>query len=331
MARAITKAPAKRSLPGKTCRLRTRLTQRPTPPRPLLPATTTTRVLRSQTKATAQRPSEATDRGVTKIKSRRRRLDPWTPKRKPKKDSKPRASPAIHFTCRICVSSLPRDSFIRWVPLKRWHGKPLDAPLPCIRHLAPSPYRRIIDPVCKTCIGSTMAARLDMLGARRVGSGCVEPGCSEEWPWEMILKYFPSSKLEAFNLASFEHWRTDTDLFNCLASDCSFTGLLDPNAPGYPQVECPVSTCRARSCATCLTPWHVDQTCAEVKSAALIAQMSNPEKETLALMQSKDGKRCPNCQLVVEKDGGCSSMFCSGTFTVRRYKQRVLLLLFFVL
>ena len=160
-----------------------------------------------------------------------------------------------------------------------------------------------------------MSARLDTLGARRVGSGCLEPGCCEEWPWEMVLKYFPSSKLEAFNLASFEHWRADTDLFTCLAPDCSFTGALDPSAPGYPQVECPISACKSRSCATCLTPWHADQTCAEIKSAALTAQMSDTEKDTLALMQSKDGKRCPNCQLVIEKDGGCPSMFCVGCKT----------------
>ncbi|KAF3041101.1 hypothetical protein E8E12_006076 [Didymella heteroderae] len=160
-----------------------------------------------------------------------------------------------------------------------------------------------------------MAARLDTLGARRVGSGCLQPGCSEEWPWEMILKYFPPSKLEVFNLASFEHWRADTDLFTCLAPDCSFTGLLDPVAPGYPQVECPLSSCRARACVICLTPWHANQTCAEVKAVALTAQMSDSEKKTLALMQIKDGKRCPNCQLVIEKDGGCPSMYCPGCKT----------------
>lgn len=131
----------------------------------------------------------------------------------------------------------------------------------------------------------------------------------------MVLTYFPTSKLEAFNLASFEHWRADMDLFICLAPDCFFEGILDPTTPGYPQVECPISSCKARSCATCLTPWHADQTCAEVKSTALTAQMSESEKETLVLMQSKDGKRCPNCQLVIEKDGGCPSMFCVGCKT----------------
>jgi hypothetical protein len=40
--------------------------------------------------------------------------------------------------------------------------------------------------------------------------------------------------------------------------------------------------------------------------------MTDMEKETLELMQTKDGKRCPNCYLVIEKDGGCDSMFCTG-------------------
>jgi len=40
--------------------------------------------------------------------------------------------------------------------------------------------------------------------------------------------------------------------------------------------------------------------------------MTDPEIETLRLMQSKDGKRCPNCYLVIEKDGGCNSVRCTG-------------------
>ncbi|USP80197.1 hypothetical protein yc1106_07471 [Curvularia clavata] len=41
-------------------------------------------------------------------------------------------------------------------------------------------------------------------------------------------------------------------------------------------------------------------------------EMSDVEKHTLKIMQSKDAKRCPHCQMVVEKDGGCNSMFCGG-------------------
>ena len=269
-------------------------------------------VTRSQAQASTleQNTPELKAGKEAKTTKRRKRLDPWYPKRKVNKNPKPRPPPPTHFTCRICILHLPSADFIRWVPPKRRFGKPLDAPLPCIPHLARNPSHRNIDPVCKNCVGSFMAARLDTLGVRRVSIGCIEPGCETDWPWELVMRYFPTDKLEAYNLASFEHWRTDAELFTCLSPNCDATGLLDPLAPGYPQVQC--TTCTFRSCASCLTPWHSDQTCAEVSAAAITAHMSDPEKETLALMQSKDGKRCPNCQLVIEKDGGCLSMFCPG-------------------
>lgn len=43
--------------------------------------------------------------------------------------------------------------------------------------------------------------------------------------------------------------------------------------------------------------------------------MTDQEKDTLKIMQDKDGKRCPNCFMVIEKDGGCDSMFCLGCKT----------------
>ncbi|KAJ4362673.1 hypothetical protein N0V95_001381 [Ascochyta clinopodiicola] len=276
----------------------------------------TTRILRSQTKITGQiiSPTHAAflQSNIGKGKKptkRRRRLDPWYPKRKVNKNPKPRAPPPTHFTCRICISHLPSSDFVRWVANSRARfDTRLDAPAPCIPHLARNPSRRHIDPVCKTCVGSFMAARLDTLGARRVSIGCLEPGCTTDWPWDLVIQYFPREKLEAYNLAAFDLWRADTDLFTCLSPSCTAVGIIDESAPGYPQVQC--SECRFRSCAACAMPWHTEQTCAEVAATAMDAQMSDPEKVTLRLMQSKGGKRCPNCQLVVEKDGGCPSMFC---------------------
>lgn len=126
------------------------------------------------------------------------------------------------------------------------------------------------------------------------------------------MEYFPADRLEAFNLASFETWRADADLYVCPAPTCGVTALIDPFAPGYPHVECPVQSCKVRSCATCRTPWHAGQTCAEIRAAEVMSHITDSEKETLTLMQARDAKRCPNCQLVIEKDGGCPSMFCVG-------------------
>jgi hypothetical protein len=121
--------------------------------------------------------------------------------------------------------------------------------------------------------------------------------------------------LEKFNMEMIEVWKEEADPkpLTCLSPNCTAIGLPDTTAGGYPQVTC--NECSFRSCAQCLVPWHKDITCAERTAKQVDEKMSDQEKDTLKLMQSKDAKRCPNCQLVIEKDGGCDSMvsFCWDT------------------
>jgi hypothetical protein len=114
--------------------------------------------------------------------------------------------------------------------------------------------------------------------------------------------------LEKFNMEMIDVWKEEADPkpLTCLSPNCSAIGLPDTTAAGYPQVTC--NECSFRSCAQCLVPWHKDITCAERTAKQVDEMMSDQEKNTLKLMQSKDAKRCPNCQLVIEKDGGCDSM-----------------------
>ncbi|KAH7389827.1 hypothetical protein BKA66DRAFT_558471 [Pyrenochaeta sp. MPI-SDFR-AT-0127] len=253
---------------------------------------------------------------VVKPQTRRRRADPWTPKRKvkPNPNPRPRAPPPTHFTCRICIEEQTTDQFVKWVPAKRGRWTtPLDIPYNCIAHLGRNPRNKKIDPVCKTCIGNAMSARLDTLGARKVGTGCLEPGCLELWNHDFVVRYMPRGEpLEKFNMEMFNVWLEDANPkpLTCLSPTCTAIGLPDPAAPGFPQVTC--HECSFRACAQCLIPWHKDLTCAEYSARHINDQISDPEKDTLKLMQTKDGKRCPNCHLVIEKDGGCDSMFCSG-------------------
>lgn len=272
----------------------------------------TDRVLRSHTAQIAAIASKVTK--VTKpSKKRRPRADPWYPKRKvnPNPKPRPRAPPPTHYTCRICIEEQTADQFVRWVPPKRgrWN-MPLDVPFNCIAHLARNPRLKKIDPVCKTCIGNAMSARLDTLGARQLGAGCLEPGCAEPWNHEFVMQYLPVGEpLEKYNIEMFNVWKEEATpkLFTCISPNCTAVGLPDVFAPGYPQVTC--NECSARTCAQCEVPWHKDLTCAEHAAKHVDAQMTDPEKVTLQFMQTKDGRRCPNCQLVIEKDGGCDSMY----------------------
>jgi hypothetical protein len=179
--------------------------------------------------------------------------------------------------------------------------------------MAPNPSRRKIDPICKTCIGAFMAARLDMYGARRVTTGCLEPGCNANWSIDHVLRFIPPGEpLENYNMAMLDVWKTDVEdqLLTCLSDSCNAIGIVEPAAPGYPQVCC--VECELRMCARCRVPWHADLTCAEYDVRHINDAMTEEEKETLKMLQEKDGKRCPNCHIVIEKDGGCNSMYCTG-------------------
>jgi hypothetical protein len=158
-----------------------------------------------------------------------------------------------------------------------------------------------------------MAARLDMYGARKVTVGCVEPGCNAGWNVDHVLQYMtPGEPLEKYNMAMMDQWKIDAkdNLVTCLSDSCNAIGIADADSPGYPQVACP--DCELRMCAACRVPWHTDLTCAEYGMRHINEMMTDEEMETLKMLQEKDGKRCPNCHIVIEKDGGCNSMHCSG-------------------
>ncbi|CBX99493.1 hypothetical protein IAQ61_005255 [Plenodomus lingam] len=278
------------------------------------------RILRSHTAAiTAARTAQLATatlkvtKPAPKPKKRRARADPWAPKRKPNPNPKPRPPPPSHLTCRICIEERPFGEFVKWVPpIRRRIYAPLDIPYSCILHLARNPKRKNVHPVCKTCIGRSLAARIDMLGARRAGIGCLEPGCEQPWDRDYILRYITGEALHKYNMDMFEVWKTDISpgFFICLSPTCNAIGLPDIFAPGFPQVIC--HECSFRACAQCAVPWHKDLSCSEYAAKTVDEKMTDPDKEILKLMQSKDGRRCPNCQLVIEKDGGCNSMLCSG-------------------
>jgi hypothetical protein len=274
----------------------------------------TTRVLRSHIRAQTVPPTQAVKSQPTR-RRRRAGADPWSPKRKPNPNPRPRPPPRTHFTCRICIEEQTTDQFVKWIPARPRRAMwsiPWDVPFECVTHLARNPNRRKVDPVCKTCVGRAMSARLDQLGARQVGVGCLLPGCRTEWNWDFVMRYMPAEALEKYNMEMFDVWKNDAPIkpVTCISTGCNAIGLPDPHAPGYPQVAC--NTCAFRFCAVCSIPWHRDVTCAEHAAKQVDDKMSDPEKETLKLMQTKDGKRCPNCYLVIEKEGGCDSMFCIG-------------------
>ncbi|KAF2642062.1 hypothetical protein P280DRAFT_449492 [Massarina eburnea CBS 473.64] len=266
------------------------------------------RILRS-----AATPASVTAAQTPARKARRRRkADPWAPKRKPRKvvAVKP---PTTHYTCRICIEEKPVDAFVPWVPLSNFKMDPVEIPLGCMSHLARSPRQKIMkDPVCKACIGQSIAARYTLAGARQVNNGCLEPGCQEYWDWDFIMTYFPPGEAWTGYTNDLSRDWVVKNTVTCPNPQCGAQGQPDYSASGFPQVQCLSPTCKLRFCVNCNVPWHTEITCADVQARNIHASMLDLDRKVLAKLQKAGARRCPNCNIIIEKDGGCSSMFCVG-------------------
>lgn len=269
------------------------------------------RVLRSHTVQHVHSSSKP-----SKSKERRSRTDPRAPKRKRNLNSRPQPSPPSHMKCRICIEEQALEEFVKWVPpFQDLELAAMEVPPGCMGHLTRDPKEKGNDPVCKTCIGNFISAKLDMLGVHRLSRGCLQPGCNITWQPQFLVRYLDGEALEKYNIAMFEAWKTEVrpQLVTCVSPTCNAIGLPDVYAPGFPQVSC--HACATRYCAQCGVSWHQGLSCAEYSATAVNENMTEQENQILALIQSIDGRRCPNCQLVIIKDGGCHNMLCSACRT----------------
>ncbi|XP_046462334.1 probable E3 ubiquitin-protein ligase RNF144A [Daphnia pulex] len=74
------------------------------------------------------------------------------------------------------------------------------------------------------------------------------------------------------------------------------------------------SSCQFSFCSQCKTPWHIDSPC-----PSLSRLLSDPNKnvhdpdDPIVLLE-RDGhiKRCPFCQVPIERDDGCAQMMCKN-------------------
>lgn len=213
----------------------------------------------------------------------------------------PKELPAT-VTCTICFDDKTASEFPGKPPgpksAKRLTYK--DAPLGCAKHL----HYTSKTPVCKECIGNALTAAVDLKDPEKLG--CPTAECNAVWDQSFVQTYLSSDSFKHYSELLFQQFVAKRTFFWCLDPKCGHGGLVEI-PPGYPNLEC--IGCKKHACAICKVEWHRGMSCQEYREEHGEGR-DDEEIKVLRKMGKAGAKRCSNCQLAVEKDGGCDYMWC---------------------
>lgn len=209
-------------------------------------------------------------------------------------------------TCRICVEEKELTAFPS--SLKRAtkrSSSSVEIPPRCQDHLG---VKSKDGPVCKSCIAGALTAAIELKGAER--TGCFE--CNAAWDIAFIARYVTAEVSTAYlDMLLKVTLARNSEFIWCINPKCGSGGFAERKreGTGYPQVEC--GQCKERSCANCKVKWHAGKTCQQFQLTRT-DEMTEQEKQALRKLEQVDARRCPKCQMAVEKNGGCPSMYCES-------------------
>lgn len=245
----------------------------------------------------------AVSKAPTTLKRKRSSGTLSTPRRRSKKAKVvlPKEPPAT-VTCTICFDDKPASEFPAKPPGPKAAKKLTykDAPLSCAKHL----HYTSKTPVCKECIGGALTAAVDLIDPDKLG--CPTADCNAVWDQKFVQTYLSFDSFKHYSELLFQQFVAKRTVFWCLDPKCGHGGLVEI-PPGYPNLEC--ATCKKRACAICKVEWHQGMSCQEYREEHGHGR-DDAEMRVLRKMAKAGAKRCSNCQLAVEKDGGCDYMWC---------------------
>ncbi|KAF1924352.1 uncharacterized protein M421DRAFT_72617 [Didymella exigua CBS 183.55] len=220
--------------------------------------------------------------------------------------------------CDVCASDKELTSFIHISYPEAYDERGetrtnLPIPSDCVFSIMPE-RRNFESGVCVDCIATFLETQFRARGAR--GITCVSDICYWHDPdginsWlDYALAFLPEVLHANFQQQMLELWLSRMTRWVCPGSCQSADYIVEPaNTAGYPQVYC--ESCEQRFCAICRVPWHAGVTCQQYH-ADHPELRDEDEVQVLTDMAKAGARRCPCCQSVIIKDGGCSYMVCEA-------------------
>lgn len=223
-------------------------------------------------------------------------------------------------TCDVCADDKPLTPFVHTArprTINDW-GYPVtrpDIPPHRRRHIMPE-LRHFESGVCVECISEFLTTQFKMRGAR--GIVCISDTCAphlyddaQYTNWlSRAASFLPDTLLSEFFQDSFNLWLSHHTQWQCPSGCAIGDYIFDPvNMPTYPQIHCP--GCKQPFYAQGQVLWHEKSSCQQHRAANPVLR-DEAEVQPLAEMTKIGARRCPCCQSIIIKDGGCDHMVCES-------------------
>ena len=154
---------------------------------------------------------------------------------------------------------------------------------------------------------SRMEDRASWLDASTANIRCAEPGCGMVAPDALLRRVLPTRPYDALlSLRSDALIRSDPALSYCPNAACSSLVCTKRNSNDHPRCsESACGACGERWCPSCGEEPHWPAECGECRTFEVRHGEGVP-----SLQVSEGIKPCPNCNVPIEKNGGCLHMRC---------------------
>jgi hypothetical protein len=137
---------------------------------------------------------------------------------------------------------------------------------------------------------------------------CPEPNCLSRFNFENI-RYILNmgNNFELFERydrqLTHEHLERIEEFVWCAHNGCGSGQLHDMGIYSNRMVTC--IKCKKQTCAYHRTIWHIGMTCEQYDQSKILSGDDNTQ-----IWLKKYSKKCPKCQISIEKISGCDHMIC---------------------
>ncbi|RIA92139.1 hypothetical protein C1645_765838 [Glomus cerebriforme] len=155
--------------------------------------------------------------------------------------------------------------------------------------------------ICHACLLKHMNYLLN--GKGKTNIECLTSDCHEIMEYEDIKRVADKDLFERYDHLCFRQAiRKMPDFRWCKNPTCG-SGQEHFERDKAPIMIC--VACKEKTCYTHDVPWHEDRTCAQYDLEKVTTEGAT--KDTI----DRETKPCPECQIRIFKDGGCSHMICT--------------------